>query len=218
MQRTRSGLVRILRLSTMGLVLPVLLGLAGAVAGEASPRTGGAQGSAATAKAAEPTPAVQVVGDAQDSVVTSSTAPAADSLTVTAYYFHRTFRCETCLHMEQVIHDLLSSRFSNDLSSGRIRWQPLDYEQEANAPLYAGYGLEGGPAFVLSRRVGQREVEWRELGGIWGSSAFPEMLDEYLAAQITLSLRPVTADDAGSGETDSTAAGTPESLTPADTR
>jgi hypothetical protein len=132
---------------------------------------------------------------ARDSLAAPVAAPQTDSLAVTAYYFHRTFRCETCIHMEQVIDEVLRSRFPDDLSRGRLLWQPLDYEEETNAPLYAGYGLTGGPALVLSRRIGHREVSWRELGEIWNLSDRPEELTEYLVLQIALSVEPTASGD-----------------------
>ncbi|MFH1142999.1 MAG: nitrophenyl compound nitroreductase subunit ArsF family protein [Candidatus Eisenbacteria bacterium] len=221
MRKNRSGWLDILKFG--GMDLAVLMGLAVATClalgvlspSHASVAADRADEAAAAEGATEPVTATHASA-VRDSAAVPAEASPADTVTVTAYYFHRTFRCETCLHMEQVIHDLLLDRFSKDLKRGRIRWQALDYEQEANASLYAGYGLDGGPAFVLSRRVGQREIEWREVGKIWGWSASPDEMDEYVAAQITQSLRPLEAGEAQGGAPDSTAATKSEPRPPDD--
>lgn len=141
-------------------------------------------------------PGVGLAARAAESVPAAELAPA-DSLVVTAYYFHRTFRCETCIHMEEVITSVLAERFSAETAGGRLRWTALDYEDEAHAPLYASYGLKDGPAFVLSRRLGEREESWLELAKIWEQTDQPERLTEYLASQIRRSLRPVSEPSAG---------------------
>ncbi|MBM3316717.1 MAG: hypothetical protein FJY75_02585 [Candidatus Eisenbacteria bacterium] len=134
-----------------------------------------------------------------------ATPPApADSLVVSAYYFHRTFRCETCLRMEDVVAGILAADFAADLARGRLLWLPLDYEDDANAPLYAGFALEDGPALVLSRRNGRREADWFELKDIWEMMGRGEELEAYLRERIRRALEPPSSS--GVGEAESTKA------------
>src|SRR4030067_1704226 len=60
---------------------------------------------------------------------------------VTAYYFHRTHRCRTCLTIEKYAQQALEHYFKKELSEKRLEFKPMDMEKAENRPFVNDYQL-----------------------------------------------------------------------------
>lgn len=49
---------------------------------------------------------------------------------VDALYFHRTERCPTCNQVEKLARETLDANFADDLKSGKVTFQSLDYQTD----------------------------------------------------------------------------------------
>lgn len=96
---------------------------------------------------------------------------------VTVYYFHRTFRCISCLSIEKIARETLQENYPQDLANGTIRWQPVDYWQDAE--LAKRFGVDG-PTLVVAINDHGKIASYRRLDETWGlkgdSKAFHAML------------------------------------------
>lgn len=98
---------------------------------------------------------------------------------VIAYYFHATIRCETCLKIEKQAHELIQSRFAAQLTSGRIVFKSVNYEQPDNLHFLQDYKLPC-PSLVLVRQKNGKDQEWKLLGQTWDFVHIPAKLDQYI--------------------------------------
>ena len=107
--------------------------------------------------------------------------PAQDGLVV--YYFHTTFRCHSCLTIERLTRETLNEQFADDLRSGAIRWQEVNYEEPANEPFISRYNLYTKQV-ILSAVKGGREVAWKDLDDVWDLKRDEMRFKLYIADEI----------------------------------
>ena len=58
---------------------------------------------------------------------------------VEVVYFHRTQRCPTCLHAENMTRYTLETYFADELASGKVTFQTVDVEDPTNADILEKY-------------------------------------------------------------------------------
>jgi hypothetical protein len=124
-------------------------------------------------------PAV-LLGCSSSSTISGSPSPAAavaGNEKVTVYYFHRTLRCISCLSIEKMARETLQENYPQDLAKGTIRWQPVDYWQDAE--LAKRFGVDS-PTLVVTVNDHGKIASYRRLDDTWGlkgdSKAFHAML------------------------------------------
>jgi hypothetical protein len=99
--------------------------------------------------------------------IVSAPTDSAAATRAAVYYFHRTIRCETCLKFEALTEKALRGGFARELANGRLTWRVVDFEEPQNEPLTSKYDVFES-SVVVSRLVGETEVEWKKLEDIWG--------------------------------------------------
>jgi hypothetical protein len=107
----------------------------------------------------------------QNSSDTSENDNKADStqepeVTVTAYYFHRSHRCRTCLAIERNAHDAIKWYYSKELERGKLRFIPLDMEDSENQHFVKDYQLYTSSLVLVKSRNGKQE-KWENLQEVW---------------------------------------------------
>ena len=112
-----------------------------------------------------------VVGKSDDEPTESNTAQTAviadlpgDGLV--AYYFHGEKRCPTCRSIEAYAHEATEMGFHDELASGRVKWQVVDYQAPANAHFATDYEIVA-PTVVLVRTTNGEATDWRNLSRVW---------------------------------------------------
>jgi hypothetical protein len=109
-----------------------------------------------------PPPPVQV-----EAAPAAMPAPApTETSRVLVSYFHRTIRCETCLKFEALTERALRDGFANELASGRLEWRIADFEEPGHESDVAKYDIFES-SLIVSRFVGDEEMEWKKLDAIW---------------------------------------------------
>jgi hypothetical protein len=58
---------------------------------------------------------------------------------VDVVYFHRTQRCNTCLYAEEATRYTIETYFADELASGKVTFQSVNVEDEANADIVEKY-------------------------------------------------------------------------------
>jgi hypothetical protein len=58
---------------------------------------------------------------------------------VDVVYFHRTQRCSTCIYAEEGTRYTLETYFANELASGKVTFQSINVQDEANADIVEKY-------------------------------------------------------------------------------
>jgi hypothetical protein len=85
---------------------------------------------------------------------------------VIAYYFHGTFRCNTCRTIEQYSKEAIEKYFANELKSGKLEFRPVNIEEPANQHFIQDYQLVTR-SLVLSLVSDGKETKWKNLPDVW---------------------------------------------------
>ena len=85
---------------------------------------------------------------------------------VTAYYFHRTARCKTCLKIEDLSKTGIATGFAAELSNGDLAFQSLNVEAEGNEHFVEDYELVSQALVLVDYRNGV-PGKWKSLDRTW---------------------------------------------------
>lgn len=86
--------------------------------------------------------------------------------TVIAYYFHSDVRCKTCLAIEEYAHEALTSAFSDELASGRLQWQVVNFDERQNEHFLRDYELVTSSLVLADMRGGEQKA-WKTVEEVW---------------------------------------------------
>ena len=108
---------------------------------------------------------------------------------VTVYYFHRTMRCPSCLLIEELTKQEVSSGFEQELKQGRIDLQVINIDEPAQAHFEKDYALEF-QSVILSTVENGKETSWKNLPEIWDYLDDEDKFISYIQDSISDSLKP----------------------------
>ncbi|MEI6425597.1 MAG: nitrophenyl compound nitroreductase subunit ArsF family protein [Lentisphaerota bacterium] len=80
------------------------------------------------------------------------------------YYTHANVRCETCNKIEKKTRELLESKFKNELDSGRIEWQLVNFQENDAFAKEFDVTASGVIAVLMN---GDKVVDYERLDGVW---------------------------------------------------
>ena len=78
---------------------------------------------------------------------------------VEVVYFHRTQRCSTCIHAEELTRYTLETYFADELDSGKLTFQSIDLQNSNNAAIVNKYGAYGSQLFINTVRDDADHIE-----------------------------------------------------------
>lgn len=102
---------------------------------------------------------------------------------VLVYYFHNTFRCLTCLTMENMAEELIRDEFADALESGVLAWRSVNLQEPEYSHFGTQYGLDG-PSLVLVEWSGHEQLRWKNLKRIWELADSPEPYRDYVRSEL----------------------------------
>jgi hypothetical protein len=98
---------------------------------------------------------------------------------VVAYYFHGTYRCSTCLRIEQYSREALEAGFPEGIESGRLEWYAVNVEEPQNEHFVEDYELTTR-SLVLVEMEGGEQTRWKNLQRVWELVADREAFMAYV--------------------------------------
>jgi len=107
---------------------------------------------------------------------------------VIAYYFHGNRRCISCKKIESYTHEAIEQGFKSEIESGQLSWQPTNVDQKENNHFIKDYQLYT-KSVIISRRVNDKEVEWKNLQEVWKLLGNEKAFKEYIQDEIRSFLR-----------------------------
>ena len=119
-------------------------------------------------KAISPTPATQAVmassGTAGANASAAPTPAMQDGFMV--YYLHGNIRCPTCRTIESTAEEAVTTGFADELKSGQVQWQVINYETPGNEHYTTDYEVVA-PTVVLAKYEGGQQTAWKALPEVW---------------------------------------------------
>jgi hypothetical protein len=106
---------------------------------------------------------------------------------VDVVYFHRTQRCHTCLYAEEQTHYTLETYFKDELASGRVTFQSINVQDEANADIVKKYNNASYLTLCINTVRGDTD-HIEEVTDIWLVIGNDEAFDEVVKSAVEKSL------------------------------
>lgn len=108
---------------------------------------------------------------------------------VTVYYFHGDTRCATCRAIEEQTARVLQERFAEELATEKLRFERVNFDEEANRHFQDDYDLAFGSVVVQGNG---KDRPWENLANVWtlihdDTTAF----DAYIVEHVRRMLEPV---------------------------
>ncbi len=85
---------------------------------------------------------------------------------IKVYYLHGNFRCPTCRTIEAYAKEAVESGFGDELKSGKLRWQVVNYESPGNEHFAKDYQIVA-PNVVLAKLENGKQIAWKALPEVW---------------------------------------------------
>jgi thiol-disulfide isomerase/thioredoxin len=85
---------------------------------------------------------------------------------VVARYFHRTQRCPTCQKISALIEEAVQAGFADDLKSGKVKLQMVDYQDARNREVTETYKISDPMLVILDVHDG-KVAEWKLAPKVW---------------------------------------------------
>jgi hypothetical protein len=105
---------------------------------------------------------------------------------VEVVYFHRTQRCARCIYAEEGTRYTLETYFADELASGKVTFQSIDVQDEANAAIVQKYGAYTSSLFINTIKDGTDHIE--AVTDIWLVLGDDEAFVEVVKSEVEKSL------------------------------
>jgi hypothetical protein len=102
---------------------------------------------------------------------------------IIVYYFHGTYRCPSCLQIEDWSFDVLQERFAPALEQGTIIWTTINIDKPENRHLVEAYQVST-QALIIVRMSGKKEKRYKNLGKVWEYLSDQQTFYDYVTHEI----------------------------------
>jgi hypothetical protein len=102
------------------------------------------------------------------------------------YYFHATNRCPTCTDIENTTSELLYSTYQNEIKSGKILFDVLDFEKPVNAELAKKFQAYGSTLILMKPENydSKKDLTGMAFSTINNKESYKEKLSEEIEAYL----------------------------------
>jgi len=102
---------------------------------------------------------------------------------VRIYYFHTTYRCYSCLKIEEYTKHALHTAFGPEIRKGIIVWNPVDVDLPQNRHYIDDFHLFTKSVVLVDERKGKM-VRWKILDRTWQLLRDEEAFSNYIQSEV----------------------------------
>ncbi len=102
---------------------------------------------------------------------------------VKVYYFHTSFRCNTCTMIEELTKQAVLETFSKELNEKNLVFETVNIEMKENGHYTEKYKLIT-KSVIISRYINNEEKEWKNLDKIWTLIRDKEKYKNYIINEV----------------------------------
>ncbi len=102
---------------------------------------------------------------------------------VIVYYFHTTYRCPTCLKIEEYTKQAIMEGFPAQLKDGSLVLKVLNVEEKGNEHFIKEYQLFSKAVVVVDMND-HRQVQWKNLKDIWQLAGKKDAFTRYIKDEV----------------------------------
>ena len=119
---------------------------------------------------------------APDSVEATAAATQSGPKRVVAYYFHGRARCVSCVTIERLTREAITTTFKDELETNALDLQIVNVQTPGTQHFIRDYDLVS-QSVVLVLYAGDTQVEWKNLDRVWELLRTPEEFRRYVVAE-----------------------------------
>jgi hypothetical protein len=105
-----------------------------------------------------------------------------------ATYFHNTFRCPTCKHIEEYSARAIENNFPEEMKNGRLVWRVINVDEPENQHYNKDYQLFT-KSLIISEIKDGKETRWKNLEKVWTYVRDEEKFEQYITSEINAWLK-----------------------------
>lgn len=132
------------------------------------------------ASAAPPAPVGTTSAVAAANVADDAEAPKHQVL---AYYLHNNVRCPSCIKIEKYTTTAINKYFADELTSGKLVFQVLNYEDQGNEHYVKDYSLVTKSVILADMHDGQ-QTRWVNLEQVWDLLGDEKKFAKYIVKNV----------------------------------
>jgi hypothetical protein len=102
---------------------------------------------------------------------------------VKVFYLHGNIRCPTCRTIEACAQEAVQTGFAEELKTGAIQWQVINYESPGNEHYAKDYDVVA-PTVVLAKFKDGKQVDWKALPEVWEHTGDQAALVAFVQANL----------------------------------
>jgi hypothetical protein len=102
---------------------------------------------------------------------------------VLAYYLHNHTRCPSCIKIEKYTTNAINKNFADELASGALVFQVLDYEDAGNEHYASDYELVTKSVIIADMHDGQ-QTRWANLEDVWNLLGDEKKFAKYIVKNV----------------------------------
>ncbi|MFA4916550.1 MAG: nitrophenyl compound nitroreductase subunit ArsF family protein [Syntrophales bacterium] len=108
--------------------------------------------------------------------------------TVLAIYFHGDYRCVTCKRNEQFSKEAVEKYFPRQIQDKKLKFRTVNVDVQENRHFIQDYQLYNSSLVIVLYR-GDRQVQWKNLDGVWRLSGDRDKFYQYVKTEINAYLQ-----------------------------
>ncbi len=102
---------------------------------------------------------------------------------IIVYYFHGTYRCPSCLQIEDWSFDAIQERFAPALEQGTIAWKTINIDKPENRDLAEAYQVSN-QALIIAEMTGKKQKRYKNLEKVWEYLSDQKTFYDYVTQEI----------------------------------
>jgi hypothetical protein len=106
---------------------------------------------------------------------------------VTVFYFHRKFRCPSCVVVEDTVSEALPKLYPSEMKEGTVSWQVVNIDSMENRHYYDDFNLLTNSLVVVDSLNG-RVQHFRVLEKVWEIYADRQAVFDLVKTEVTACL------------------------------
>jgi thiol-disulfide isomerase/thioredoxin len=118
----------------------------------------------------------------------ATTEQAQPAQKIVVYYFHTTYRCQSCTTIEMYTDEAIKEAFAVELKSGVLAWQPVNVEKPETQHFIQDYKLYT-KSVIVSEVVDGKEQRWKNLAKVWELLQNEKTFKDYVKQEIAAYLK-----------------------------
>jgi hypothetical protein len=106
-----------------------------------------------------------------------------EEVKIVAYYFHGTFRCPSCIKIEEWSYEAIKKSFPTALEEGKLLWRPVNVEEPENKHFVKEYNLFT-KSLIITEMKGGKQIRWKNLNKVWELLRNQEKFFSYVTEEV----------------------------------